>query len=323
MAVFNQKCGGYKLKINDEEMSPEVGAPAVLSVDWSGVRNSRTRAKMKRVLEDLESPVDFSDGLWKSFVMGDLPASPSRLLVLTDLSTCARAFRSTEIHRWTSAVRTSGAYILALVRGELDRRYADLVDDIVRASENRVSVCAFSPADPEELEVCLNRAIFSTDPLAILEVRYSPGEERLWLCFGDGRKATLSLADLGLADLSPPLLPHTATVSEDHDSIQVLRADGSVFDIDSAAVRSLIDEATAANFRDAAIRSDQELGRILRQKRLARGMTQVEMSQASGLEQSLISKLENGRHRPRFDTLRKYAVALGMTVPEALRISLS
>ena len=273
---------------------------------------------MKRVLEDLETPVEFSDGLWISFIMGEMPTSPSRFLVLTDLSTCARAFRSADIHHWTSAVRISGAYILALVRGELDRRYADLVDDIVRASESRVSVCAFSPEDPEGLEACLNRAVFSTDPLAILEVRYSLAEERLWLCFGDGRKATLALTDLGLAALSPPLLPHTATVSDDHDSIQVLRADGSVFDIDSAAVRSLIDEATAANLREAAVRSDQELGRILRQKRLARGMTQVEVSQASGLEQSLISKLENGRHRPRFDTLRRYSVALGMTVPEVL-----
>jgi len=296
---------------------------ATLSVDWSGVRNAKTRARIKRVLEDLESPVEFSDGLWSSFIAGDLPASPSRLLVVTDLSTCARAFRSTDIHHWTSAVRVSGAYILALVRGELDRRYADLVDDIVRASENRVSVCALPPEDPEELEACLNRAVFSTDPLAILEVRYSLAEERLWLCFGDSRKATLSMTDLGLAGLSPPVLPPTATVSEDQDSIQMLRADGTVFDIDSAGVRSLIDEATAANLRDAAVRSDQELGRILRQKRLARGLTQVEVAESSGLEQSLISKLENGRHRPRFDTLRKYAVALGLSVPEALRTPLA
>jgi len=302
-------------------MPATVEESAALFVDWSGVRNSKTRAEMKRVLEDLDNPVEFLDGLWISLVKGDLPASPSRFLVLTDLSACARIFRGSDVHRWTSAIRTSGAYILALVRGELDRRYADLVDDIVRASENRVSVCALPSKDPEELEVCLSRAVFSTDPLAILEVRYSLTEERLWLCFGDGLKATLSLTELGLPELSPPLLPHTATVSEDHDSIQVLRADGAVFDIDSAAVRSVVDEATAAKFRDAAVRSDQQLGRILRQKRVARGMTQVEVSQASSLEQSLISKLENGRHRPRFDTLRKYALALGMSVPEALRTS--
>jgi len=295
---------------------------AVLSVDRSGLRSSSTRARVKRVLEALEDSVEFSDGLWTSLVAGDLPASPSRFLVLTDLSTCARVFRTADVHRWTSAVRTSGAYILALVRGELDRRCADLVDDIVRASENRVSVCAVQSDSPEELEDCLRRAVFSTDPLAILEVRYAPSEDRLWLCFGDGQKAALSLDDLGLPDRSPPLLPHTATVSEDHDSIQVLRGDGSVFDIDSAAVRSVVDAATAEKLRDAAIRSDKELGGILRRKRAARGMTQVDVSQASGLEQSLISKLENGRHRPRFDTLRKYALALGMSVPEALRTPL-
>jgi len=88
-------------------------------------------------------------------------------------------------------------------------------------------------------------------------------------------------------------------------------------------VRSVVDETTAARVRDVAIRSDRELGRILRQKRARKAMTQLDVSRASGLEQSLISKLENGRHRPRFDTLRKYAFALGMTVPEVLRTSLS
>ena len=278
---------------------------------------------MKRVLEGLESPVEYSDGLWKSLLAGDALVTPSRILVLTDLSSCARVFRGSDVHRWTSTVRRSGAYILALVRGEVDRRYADLVDDIVQASENRVSVCALPSEDQEELEACVSRAVFSTDPLAILEVRYASSDDRLWLFFGDGQTATLSWAELDLPELSPPLLRSTATVSEDHDSIEVLRTDGSVFDIDSAALRSLVDEATAAKFRDAAIRSDKELGRILRQKRTARGMTQVGVSRASGLEQSLISKLENGRHRPRFDTLRKYALALGMTVPEVLRTSLS
>jgi hypothetical protein len=290
----------------------------VLSVDWSGIRSSSTKAEVKQVFDDLGDPVDYCQGLWASYLDGRPFSSPTRFLVFTDLSTCARNFKSANVHRWASAVRTARPYIVAFVRNRQDQRYADLVDDILQASEYRVSVCSLEPRDLGSLRTYVGRAVFSTDPLAVIEVRHSLDEDRLWLSFGDGRRATLPWEELGLSDLLPSLVPSTAAVSEDHDSIQVLRTDGSVFDIDSAAVRALVDKTAESTLRDASTRSAKELGRLLRERRKAKGRTQIEVSRISGLEQALISKLENGHHRPRFDTLRRYSEALGLTVAKLL-----
>jgi DNA-binding XRE family transcriptional regulator len=271
------------------------------------------------MFEYLEDPVDPCSGLWGSFLKGNHPSSPSRFVVFTDLSTCAREFKRSSIHRWTSAVRTARPYIVALVRNKTDQRYTDLVDDILQASESRVSVCSLSPGDENALKAYVTRAAFSTDPSAIIEVRYSVDEDRLWVCFGDGHKASLPWKNLGLTGVSPALLPKTAAISKDHDSIQVLRQDGSIFDIDSVAVRALVDKAARQSIQEASVQNAQELGHLLRESRRAQGKTQLEVSRLSGLEQALISKLENGRHRPRFDTLRRYSEALGLTVAEMLR----
>jgi DNA-binding XRE family transcriptional regulator len=271
------------------------------------------------VFEDLDDPVDPCSGLWQSILEGNQPSSPSRFVVFTDLSTCAREFRRSSIHRWTSAVRTARPYFVALVRSKTDRRYTDLVDDILQASESRVSVCSWSPGDEDALRTYVLRAAFSTDPSAIIDVRYSVDEDRLWVCFGDGHNAALPWKNLGLGGVSPALLPKTAAISKDHDSIQVLRQDGSIFDIDSVAIRTLVDKAARQSIQETSVQSAQELGHLLRESRTAQGKTQLEVARISGLEQALISKLENGRHRPRFDTLRRYSEALGLTVGEILR----
>ena len=291
-----------------------------LSVDWGGIRSARLRAEVRRAVESLGESFSAQDHLWHDFLFGQPGPVPQRFLVVTDLGSCARDFRSSDVRRWTSAIRTARPYILALIRGEADRRYADVVDDIVQASENRVSVHALKD-DPTALPRFLGRGLFSTDPGAILEVRYSPAEHRLWFCFGDGKNASLLWDELGIPEGSLPLRPATASVSEGHDSVEVLRLDGSVFEIDSVALRAMVDRWAGRRLEAAAIRSNQQLGKLLREKRKRRALTQVEVAKRSGLEQSLISKLENGRHRPRFDTLRRYTRALGMTVAEALEPS--
>jgi transcriptional regulator with XRE-family HTH domain len=55
----------------------------------------------------------------------------------------------------------------------------------------------------------------------------------------------------------------------------------------------------------------------LKQIRLYRNMTQQELAAAADLTQSTLSRLENGRRRPRPKTLRRLAEVLGVT-PEEL-----
>ena len=300
-------------------MNHPTNGSGVLSVDWKGVRSADARRKVRQALSTLTLSLEVRDGCWESLVNGDREDFRGRLLVIADLSTCAAIFRDSDPHEWRRAIRTVRPYILALVRTRLDERCAELVDDIVLASENRVTVSPLRRSAPGSLRQCLSRAVMGTDPSSIVDVRFSVEAGALWLEFGDGLRAVLNWTDLDLDDLCPPLLPESVIVGEDLDTIQVMRTTGEVFDIDSAAVRGLVDEAYAAHLRRAEAGSAADLGATLRAKRRAARLTQTQLATASNLEQSLISKLENGKHRPLYDTLARYAAGLGIGVAELLR----
>ncbi len=57
-----------------------------------------------------------------------------------------------------------------------------------------------------------------------------------------------------------------------------------------------------------------EIGARVRAVREGRALTQAEVAEKSGLGPEQISRIENGRRRPRAKTLRKLAEALGVAV---------
>jgi transcriptional regulator with XRE-family HTH domain len=54
------------------------------------------------------------------------------------------------------------------------------------------------------------------------------------------------------------------------------------------------------------------IGETIRARRLARKLTQVELSQRSGVPQVTISAIECGRHKPSFAAVTRLAKALGL-----------
>jgi len=59
------------------------------------------------------------------------------------------------------------------------------------------------------------------------------------------------------------------------------------------------------------------LGAALRERRLADGLTLVELAERVGLSQPFLSQIENGRARPSMSSLARLATALG-TTPQAM-----
>jgi len=57
--------------------------------------------------------------------------------------------------------------------------------------------------------------------------------------------------------------------------------------------------------------SEQTLGYLLKDARVRRGLTQAETGRSVGLDQTVISRIENGRHALRVDTLFRILGALG------------
>lgn len=75
------------------------------------------------------------------------------------------------------------------------------------------------------------------------------------------------------------------------------------------------DQSTAVPVAEAA--EWQELGRSVRERRLAGGHTLVALAARAGLSQPFLSQIENGKARPSLTSLRRIAEALGST-PQAL-----
>jgi len=289
---------------------------ASVDVDWTDIGSATTRAEVESTFYTLGRKPEPKERAWDLFVSEQTTNTPRGLIVMTDLSRCAASFRRTKPQRWSLAVRSANPYIVAFVRNKQDERCAAMVDDIVHASQNRLVVC--SKTAGKSLQTCISRALAGIDPNSIIDARFADDTNSLWLEFGDGRKTILDWSRLGLDEVKPALIPSSVTVSDDLDAIQVPRRDGSLFDIDSTAVRSLIDGELSNRLDKTAGDITDNLGLRLKRKRKGLGLTQTELAGQSGLEQALISKMEQGRHQPRFTTLSKVAKGLNLSVTELL-----
>lgn len=60
------------------------------------------------------------------------------------------------------------------------------------------------------------------------------------------------------------------------------------------------------------------LGKIIREKREARHLTQVELAEKAGVDRNYIGMVERGERNPSYLSLHKIAKGLGLTVNEML-----
>jgi hypothetical protein len=84
------------------------------------------------------------------------------------------------------------------------------------------------------------------DPDVVINIRYVDAERNLWIEFADGLRRTISWSALALDEVNPPLRPETVRVGrDDPESVEFLDTRGSVFDIDAASLRAMVDPAAA------------------------------------------------------------------------------
>lgn len=62
-----------------------------------------------------------------------------------------------------------------------------------------------------------------------------------------------------------------------------------------------------------------ELGRIIRNKREARGISQIELATKSKVDRNYIGMVERGERNPSYLSLQKIANGLGITVNELIK----
>lgn len=291
--------------------------PSVNHIDVTGIGRKDVRDRMLGLLRELEIQFTEETAFWPSFLGMDHTRLSQGTLVLCDLSSAVRRFREHERLRWITSVRQTRPFFVAFVRNERDRSVAEYVDDLLRASDLRLDVCNDS-ADRSAVSRCLLSAIAKLQPDTLAEVRYLATGDNLWVQFGDGLTGILEWSDLGIEAMRPNLIAASATVSSMGSSIELLESTGEIFDIDAGVARAVLDERHRRYLEGEAETHAVSLGARIKARRERAMLTQQALAQRTGLDQAVISRMEGGRVRPRIDTLRKFADALGLSVSDLL-----
>lgn len=160
-----------------------------------------------------------------------------------------------------------------------------------------------------------------TDPDSIIDVRLPTRKDGLWIEFGDLVSGFVTWRDVHLVEHVKSLVLDSVRIDEYGSAVQFDRVDGGVFDIDGLAIKTYLDEDATRRVSTWIQRSDLALASHVRKARLKTGLTQRDLGERAGMDQAVISKLERGFHRPRIDTLRRIADALGLSLTDLLDLT--
>lgn len=296
-------------------MATDTGS--TLSVDLTHIGSEAVRQSLRNAFDSLGCRFEEFTTFWSEFPQPSETRLPENLLVFADLSKIARRFNESRRHQWIASVRRSRPYFVTFVRTRSDAACASIIDDLLTHSDLRVSVSRELKAGI--LRKILIDAVASLDPNSIVEVRYSPVQKKLWVAFADGLNGFVDWRQLGIEDRVPELDLESATPGYGYKAVEITKADGGVFHIDASVLRAMFDPVSKQVLETEAIDAGQSLGRTLRLAREKAGLTQQELEATSGLAQAIISKLERGKHHPRFDTLERFARGVGLSVRDLLQ----
>lgn len=68
------------------------------------------------------------------------------------------------------------------------------------------------------------------------------------------------------------------------------------------------------------MKHDLPIGKIIAQRRVAKGLSQKELAEISNVRQKYLNDIERGRKYPRINMLARIAIGLGVRIDELTRI---
>lgn len=290
-----------------------------ISLDVSALGRADLRDSVRRAVKELGYTPKEKDFLEHAFTERTFATTLPSTVVVGDLARLADRYTRELPQRWVSVVRRTRPYFVAFVRTRRDERCAALVDNLLRHSDFRMTVCR-GTSSRAEIRKCLARAVSALEPESLVEVRVSSAADRLRVEFADGLAGAVEWDRLGMdQEMRRDLVLESATVGERGKTVEFLTEERELFEVDGAAIRAVLDPEYAAALEEVARRSDASVGERVREVREVVGLTQAALGERIGADQAVISRLERGRHRPRFDTLSRVAEGLGLTVAELLQ----
>ena len=150
----------------------------------------------------------------------------------------------------------------------------------------------------------------------IRDARYSVKEDRFIVVLDSGKEYSFSRSSIESDDGTEVV---TLKLDRKRFFFRVTQASGNQYEVPWDRVLHE-GEPSYAYFRGhlGAATKPRDVGRLIRELRSRKEMTQDQLARAAGMIRPNLSRIEAGKHRPTLDTLEKIAGALKVPVADLM-----
>lgn len=296
-----------------------------IKIDLTEIRAKKSRDSIKSLLREKGIAFHELQDFWSNFEKNENDIGDN-VIVFSDLHSLVKHVRNISHENWAYRVKKRNPYFILFIRNNRDEKLADLIDDLLKASYNRLTVFNTTHYSGKKsqrkkfIDEINNIVLRNYNPDAIKFVSVNKKNQSFLVEFIDGDYGEVSFKDLHFEDLVDQLLLDSLKINDKGNSIEIFTKDGEIFDIDSVVLKSLISSDIKDDIKKQTQLTADNVGKRLSLARKKRGVTQKELSELTDIDQAIISKIETGKHLPRFDTLERIAKGLDLSVSELLKI---
>ncbi|MEX2410236.1 MAG: helix-turn-helix transcriptional regulator [Candidatus Paceibacterota bacterium] len=295
-----------------------------IKIDLTEIKDKKSRDSVKSLIEAKGIPFQESFNFWTNFE-NDENDENENTIVFSDLHSLGKHILNTNRRIWEFRVKKRNPYFISFIRNNRDEKFTDLIDDILRASYNRLTVFDatnhFSKSlhKKDLIDELLKIVSRNFEPDSLKSVVVNKKNNSFLIELNNGLYGEVTFSDLQLNDITKDLLLDSLKISDQGNSIEIYTNDGEVFDIDADVLKSFFSSDSKKKIKDQTQLTANNIGELLRGRRKEKNITQKELSNLTDIDQAIISKIETGKHLPRFDTLERIGNGLGMNVSELLQ----
>lgn len=294
-----------------------------LIIDLTGVKEKKSRKSVKSLLQKENILFDERKDFW-SHIKDEQKSGFGHSIIFSDFSQLVRQIKKIGEDSWPYIVQRNNAYFFTFIRNHKDEKMASHIDDLVKLSYNKLSVCdapiigkskKLSGAFEKELQRVLNTFLH---PNAIKYAHLHKQRKSFIIEFNDGLFGEVTFHDLDISDEIDQLMLDTLRINEFGNAIEIFNHSGEIFDIDGEVLRYFLSDKTKEEIKEYSFESAHHIGELVKAVRKSQKLTQIELSKVTGIDQSIVSKIENGKHLPRIDTIERIAKGFDLSVTNFL-----
>lgn len=294
-----------------------------IKLDISEISNIACRKRLADILPASEIPIEITNDFWTQLSRSD-KKDMDFTLVISDLHHLVKYINKGESDLWQYKINIQNPCFLALICDRRDENVAEWIDDINRLSNYRISVInartrLTGAREKDKLHSELTRIVNRHfNPEALSSVSYLKNRKAIFVEFNDGVSGEVSLKQLDLHEMAEKLHLDSPLISDEGNAVEIFTKEGEIFDIDALLLKSIITSETSNQVAEETRLTAENVGKVIRSTRHRNNMTQQELANRTNIDQAIISKIETGKHLPRFDTLSRLAEGFHISVSNLL-----